>query len=184
MVAAPLYFTISLCIRAVNPSPLISAMATAKKTRKVDSEGRRFQERWELQYFFTENQGNCVCLICKEAVALFKDFNVKRHYQTKHANTYDKLTGSDRAEKVKQLQAALASQQRFFTRRRVAASSSTHQRKLLATQALPSSKLRLDVQQENLNQPLSCTTQQKPTRRFHTTSNGTATTPSSTFQGR
>jgi len=47
---------------------------------------------------------------------LFKDFNVKRHYQTKHANTYDKLTGSDRAEKVKQLQAALASQQRFFTR--------------------------------------------------------------------
>ena len=90
-------------------------MATAKK-RKVDSEGRRFQERWELEYFFTENKGNCVCLICKETVALFKDFNVKRHYQTKHANTYDKLTGSDRAEKVKQLQAALASQQRFFTR--------------------------------------------------------------------
>ncbi|CAM1292725.1 Uncharacterised protein r2_g183 [Pycnogonum litorale] len=91
-------------------------MATAKKRRKVDSEGRRFQERWELQYFFTENRGNCVCLICKEAVALFKDFNVKRHYETKHATTYDKLTGSDRAEKVKQLQAALASQQRIFTR--------------------------------------------------------------------
>ena len=57
-------------------------------------------------------------------------------------------------------------------------------RNLLATQALSSSKLRLDVQQENLNQPLSCTTQQKPARRFHTTSNGTATTPFSTFQGR
>lgn len=100
----------------MNPSPLISAMATAKKNRKVDSEGRRFQERWELQYFFTENRGNCVCLICQETVALFKEFNVKRHYQTKHANTYDKLTGSDRAEKFKQLQAALASQQRFFRR--------------------------------------------------------------------
>ena len=60
--------------------------------------------------------------------------------------------------------------------RRVAASSSSHQGNLLATQALSSSKLRLDVQQENLNQPLSCTTQQKPTRRFHTTSNGTAAT--------
>ena len=68
--------------------------------------------------------------------------------------------------------------------RRVAAFSSAHQGNLLATQALSSSKLRLDVQQENLNQPLSCTTQQKPARRFHTTSNGTATTPSSTFQGR
>ena len=67
--------------------------------------------------------------------------------------------------------------------RRVAASSSSHQGNLLATQALLSSKLQLDVQQENLNQPLSCTTQQKPTRRFHTTSNGTAATPFSTFQG-
>ena len=67
--------------------------------------------------------------------------------------------------------------------RRVAASSSTHQGNLLATQALSSSKLQLNVQQENLNQPLSCTTQQKPTRRFHTTSNGTAATPFSTFQG-
>ncbi|KAK2847511.1 hypothetical protein Q5P01_010510 [Channa striata] len=91
-------------------------MATAKKKRKVDSEGRRFQERREVQYFFTENRGNCVCLICQETIALFKDFNIKRHYQTKHANTYDKLTGSDPAEKVKQLHAALASQQRFFTR--------------------------------------------------------------------
>lgn len=89
-------------------------MATAKKKRKADSEGCHFQERWELQYF-TENRGNCFCLICQEIVALFKYFNIKRPYQTKHANTYNKLTGSDRAEKVKQLQAALASQQRFFT---------------------------------------------------------------------
>lgn len=90
-------------------------MAPVNKKRKVDSEGRCFQERWELQYFFAENRGNCVCLICQETVALFKEFNVKRHYQTKHANTYDKLTGSERAEKVKQLQAALASQQQLFT---------------------------------------------------------------------
>ena len=60
--------------------------------------------------------------------------------------------------------------------RRVAASSSSHQGNLLATQALSSSKLRLGVQQENFNQPLSCTTQQKPARRFHRTSNGTAAT--------
>ena len=65
--------------------------------------------------------------------------------------------------------------------RRVAASSSSHQGNLHATQALSSFKLRRNVQQENLNQPLSCTTQQKPTRRFHTTSNGTARTPFFTF---
>ena len=59
--------------------------------------------------------------------------------------------------------------------RRVAASSSSHQGNLLATQALSTSQLRRDVQQENFKQQLSCTTQQKPARRFHRTSNGTAT---------
>ena len=107
----PIYFQTHV---AANPSPIISTMASKK--RKVDNEGRRFQEKWELQYFFTATRGNCVCLICQETVALFKEFNVKRHYQTKHANAFDKLTASDRAEKVKQLKAALASQQRFFTR--------------------------------------------------------------------
>ncbi len=38
----------------------------------------------------------------------YKEFNVKRHYQTKHANAYDELSGSDRAEQVKQLEAVWA----------------------------------------------------------------------------
>src|SRR4029434_1864373 len=79
----PIYFQTHV---AANPSPIISTVASKK--RKVDSEGRRFQEKWELQYFFTDTRGNCVCLICQETVALFKEFNVKRHYQTKHANAY------------------------------------------------------------------------------------------------
>ncbi|KAL3977581.1 hypothetical protein ACER0C_018643 [Sarotherodon galilaeus] len=102
MVAAHFFLLPAPVLRA-RPSLLISAMATARKRRKVDSEGRRFQERWDVQYCFTEIQGNCVCLICKET-------------ETKHAATYNKLTGSERAKEVKQIQAALASQQRFFTR--------------------------------------------------------------------
>ena len=82
----------------------ISDMATAAKKGKVDKEGRRFQ--WKLEYFFTEIRNNCVRLICKETVAVFKEFNIKRHYQTKHAN-YDKLTGDERREKLKQLEAVL-----------------------------------------------------------------------------
>lgn len=87
-------------------------MATVNKKRKVECEGRRF-----LDYFFTEIRNNCVCLICQETVAVFKEFNIKRHYQTKHAS-YDKLTGNERGEKVKQLEAVLTAQQRFFTRAR------------------------------------------------------------------
>uniref|UniRef100_A0A8C6P2I3 SPIN-DOC-like zinc-finger domain-containing protein n=1 Tax=Nothobranchius furzeri TaxID=105023 RepID=A0A8C6P2I3_NOTFU len=98
-------------------APSISNMATVNKKQKDDCEGRRFQDRWKLDYFFTEIQNNCVCLICQETVAVFKEFNIKRHYQTKHAS-YDKLTGNERGEKVKQLEAVLTAQQRFFTRAR------------------------------------------------------------------
>ncbi len=61
--------------------------------------------------FFTGNLNNCACLICQETVAMFEELNVKRDHQTKDANAYDKLSGSDRAEKVKQLEAVLASHQ-------------------------------------------------------------------------
>ncbi len=44
---------------------------------------------------------------------MYEEVNVKRHHQKKDANAYDKLSGSDRAEKVKQLEAVLASQQQF-----------------------------------------------------------------------
>lgn len=92
-------------------------MATVTRKRKVDCEGRRFQDKWKLEYFVTEIRNNCVCLICQETVAVFKEYNIKRHYQTKHAN-YDKLNGNQRGEKVKQLEAVLTAQQRFFTRAR------------------------------------------------------------------
>ncbi|KAF4087849.1 hypothetical protein AMELA_G00076080 [Ameiurus melas] len=92
-------------------------MATVTKKRKVNSEGRRFQDKWKLEYFFTEIRNNCVCLICQETVAVFKEFNIKRHYQMKHAN-YEELAGNERKEKLKQLEAVLTAQQRFFTRAR------------------------------------------------------------------
>ena len=50
---------------------------------------------------------------------------MKRHYQTTHANAYNKFTGSDRAEKVEQLEAGLVSQQRLFTKVRDSVENST-----------------------------------------------------------
>ncbi len=47
--------------------------------------------------------------VYQKTVAVYKEFNVKRHEQTKHVNAYEKLPGSDPAEKVKQLKAVLAS---------------------------------------------------------------------------
>ncbi len=86
-------------------------MATVDIKKKADDEGHRFRERWNLKYFFTENLNNCVCLICQETVAMYEEFNVKRHHQTKDAKAQDKLSESDCAEKVKQLEAVSPSQQ-------------------------------------------------------------------------
>ena len=88
-------------------------MATVtKKKRKVDSVGRRFLDKWKLEYFSLKYE-TTVCLIFQETVAVFKEFNIKRHYLTKHAN-YDKLTGNERGEKLKQLEVVLTAQQCFF----------------------------------------------------------------------
>ena len=86
-------------------------MATISKKTKIDSEGRRFKDSWKLDYFFAEILNSCIYLICNEKLAVFKEFNVKRHYQTRHADMYDKLTGKERSENVKQLGASLTSQE-------------------------------------------------------------------------
>lgn len=85
----------------------------APKKRKIASECRRFQTRWENEYFFKEINGKCVCLICNEDVAMMKEYNVRRHYETKH-QSYASYTGAERAQKFKQMAASLQAQQQFF----------------------------------------------------------------------
>jgi len=54
------------------------------------------------------------CLICKEFVQLFKNYNLKRHYTQKHAITYDVFIGICRKNKITELKTNLSSQQIFF----------------------------------------------------------------------
>lgn len=74
--------------------------------RKIDLEGRMFQEKWKEKYFFSEVNGKPVCLICSQAVAVQKEYKIKRHYDI-HAEKYDKYTGQLRTEKVNALASAL-----------------------------------------------------------------------------
>ena len=62
-------------------------MEPSEKRRKVDKECRKFNEEWKKKYFFIERKGKALCLICRETVAVLKDFNINRHYETKH-NAY------------------------------------------------------------------------------------------------
>uniref|UniRef100_A0A3B3DZF4 SPIN-DOC-like zinc-finger domain-containing protein n=1 Tax=Oryzias melastigma TaxID=30732 RepID=A0A3B3DZF4_ORYME len=99
-------------------------MSILIKRRKVDNEHRRFQEKWKLAYFFTEIRNQCVCLICNDTVAVFKEFNIRRHYKTKHA-IFDELMGEERIEKLVQLESILIEQERFFSTIRQSSENAT-----------------------------------------------------------
>ena len=64
----------------------------AAKHRKVTSESQVFKDIWTELYCLVQHNNKPVCLICQETIAVFKDYNLKRHYDTKHKK-YSELTG-------------------------------------------------------------------------------------------
>lgn len=60
----------------------------ACKKRKVNDENRKFNDNWSFKYFFIEYKGKAVCLVCRDTVAVFKESNIKRHYESKHQQKY------------------------------------------------------------------------------------------------
>lgn len=87
------------------------------KKRKVDTEGRQFQEKWTEEFFFILHNGKPICLLCNESISVMKEFNRKRHYSTKHA-TLHSLTGQLRTDKIQKLTANLEKQQQMFHKQR------------------------------------------------------------------
>lgn len=61
-----------------------------------------------------KNKG--LSLICKDIVAIFKDYNLKRHYCQNLASTFDVYNRKCRKNKVAELKKSLGSQQTFFKR--------------------------------------------------------------------
>ncbi|KAB0803132.1 hypothetical protein PPYR_00102 [Photinus pyralis] len=85
------------------------------KKRKVKDENRQFQEIWTEKYFFVWSHNKVVCLICKNSVAIAKEYNVKRHYETQHPS-FTKFTGELRKQKMLSLKRELIGQQAMFTK--------------------------------------------------------------------
>ncbi|KAL0146797.1 hypothetical protein M9458_057736 [Cirrhinus mrigala] len=65
-------------------------MALSKNLkRKVSSENRIFHDEWTENYAFilpSFINAKPTCLICNEVVSLCKEYNIRRHHETKHAN--------------------------------------------------------------------------------------------------
>ena len=89
-------------------------MATAPKKRRVEDELRVFQTKWTECYFFIEFNNKPICLICNESISVLKEYNVKRHYETKHAREYVTYQGQFRKDKILELKKNLTKQHHIF----------------------------------------------------------------------
>jgi hypothetical protein len=98
----------------------------AYKKRKIDSECRVFKEEWAWKYFFTEYNCKPVCLICNEAVAVFKDFNLARHFNTKHSKTkYALMDDAEKKVNAENLKKTISTQRNVFIKQNTAQKAST-----------------------------------------------------------
>jgi len=87
---------------------------TSKK-RKIDTEGRLFKASWTVDFFVMGRFGKIMCLIWQETIAVAKEYNVKRHFSTKHGDRYNSLTGQLRIDRVNSLKQSVIGQQSLFT---------------------------------------------------------------------
>lgn len=100
------------------PAPLKENGIMAKRLgkRKIGSESRVFNPKWTNDYFFVQCKEKAVCLICQEAVAVFKEYNLRRHYESRHKDKYDSLQGQMRVDKLSKLKSGMLAQQNAFVR--------------------------------------------------------------------
>jgi hypothetical protein len=54
--------------------------ASKVKKRKLEDEGRVFQEKWKNIYVFSVVRDKIVYLICSKAVSAPKEYNLRRHH--------------------------------------------------------------------------------------------------------
>ena len=59
-----------------------------------------------------------MCLLCSESVSVMKEYNVKRHYISKHSSLYESFQGQRRKQKVEKLMKELKEQQTIFVKKR------------------------------------------------------------------
>jgi len=63
---------------------------------------------------FTEVKGKPVCLMCGQSVAVMKEYNLRRHYETSKKDK--NMDREQRLQKVEELKRGLKFQQALFTK--------------------------------------------------------------------
>lgn len=91
-------------------------MSGITKKRKIESENRAYQNRWESDYLITNNNEKLQCLVCMQVVSVPKEYNVKRHYLSLHGEKYKKYTGESRNVLISEFKKKLKQQTGMFSK--------------------------------------------------------------------
>ena len=57
-----------------------------------------------------------VCPVCRANVAVTKEYNIRRHYETKHQDKYKDLDMKQKLQKIEEMKRSLVSRQTMFTK--------------------------------------------------------------------
>ena len=87
-----------------------------QKKKKIEDERCTFNTEWTYKYFFTNFGNKAVCLICQEIVAVYKEYNLKTYFQTKHGNFGSNLSESKLQQKANDMVKSLKQQQTVFVK--------------------------------------------------------------------
>lgn len=61
-------------------------------------EGHGHSRKMHTAVFFVEFYGNVICLICKQKIAVLKEYNLKCHYTTIRKERNENNKGEDRKQ--------------------------------------------------------------------------------------
>ena len=101
----------------------------SSKKRKVDSECRIFQDEWTWKYFFTVFRDKPLCLICNENIAVYKDYNISRHFNSKHNDVKVRAMTEEERKQKADLRNYQAS--KVFLRKEIVLSKQLHMQVML-----------------------------------------------------
>ena len=83
------------------------------KKRKTCVEHRAFNPDWTNNYFFTLLKDKIVCLLCHEINSVSKEYNLRRHFDSKYPK-FAKLDINEKAIKAGSLLKAINAGQQCF----------------------------------------------------------------------
>lgn len=106
-----LFFSLTTCHFYYKIMAASVGRSGSKKRKIYDNSS--FKSSW-TQDFLSWNIFALLCLICKETIAVNKEYNIKRRYKTKHASEFEGIVGQLHKDRINHFKQGIVGQQTVF----------------------------------------------------------------------